>query len=65
MKVEMLVRRVVDGRVSLSVEMVDASWKKEYRKNPSNINENPSRSTGAANSFRGTTFTELYRKRQE
>lgn len=25
MKVEILVRRVVDGRVSLSVEMVDAS----------------------------------------
>jgi hypothetical protein len=26
MKVEMLVRRVVDGQVKLSVEMVDASW---------------------------------------
>lgn len=26
MKVEMLVRRVVDGQVKLSVEMVDAAW---------------------------------------
>jgi len=26
MKVEMLVRRVVDGRVHLSVEMVDNQW---------------------------------------
>ena len=26
MVVEMLVRRVVDGKVTLSVEMVDASW---------------------------------------